>query len=148
MNLDPLSFALAQISSLIAGLNKKNFKSSVAELHALVTEHGFEAERYFIRCLFSAVDFASDGRQGSKDYHQLQLLIQECHLQDRTSSGTSSTPTGVPLFSGPNFPHLLQYAVENPLNHQKTLRPSKELLTNVSSHLKLSRFQVKKKSFL
>ena len=33
MNLDSLSFALAEISYLVANLTKKNFRSSVAEIN-------------------------------------------------------------------------------------------------------------------
>lgn len=52
MNLDSLSFALAEISYSVANLTKKNFKSSVAEISHLVSQHGAEADRHLFRCLF------------------------------------------------------------------------------------------------
>ncbi|KAJ8302562.1 hypothetical protein KUTeg_018958 [Tegillarca granosa] len=70
MNLDSLSFALAEISYSVANLTKKNFKSSVGEITHLVSQHGSEADRHLFRCLFSHVDFSGDGRSSGKDFHQ------------------------------------------------------------------------------
>lgn len=103
MNLDSLSFALAEISYSVANLTKKNFKSSVAEISHLVSQHGAEADRHLFRCLFSHVDFSGDGRSSGKDFHQTQFLIQEFGN----------------LLGKPNFVSTLCYAIDNPLHHQK-----------------------------
>ncbi|KAL5022887.1 hypothetical protein ScPMuIL_002042 [Solemya velum] len=125
MNLDSLSFAVAEISYLVANLTKKNFKSSVSEINHLVTKHGAEADRHLFRCLFSHVDFSGDGKSSGKDFHQTQFLIQEC--------GT--------LLSKPNFLSILCYTIDNPLHHQKSLKPSAQLFPQISKVLKLSRVQ-------
>ncbi|KAK3085676.1 hypothetical protein FSP39_006989 [Pinctada imbricata] len=125
MNLDSLSFALAEISYSVANLTKKNFKSSVSEITHLVGQHGAEADRHLFRCLFSHVDFSGDGRSSGKDFHQTQFLIQEFNN----------------LLGKPNFVSTLCYAIDNPLHHQKSLRPSAQLFPQVSRVLKLSRVQ-------
>ncbi|XP_062589790.1 CCR4-NOT transcription complex subunit 1-like isoform X3 [Saccostrea cucullata] len=125
MNLDSLSFALAEISYSVANLTKKNFKSSVAEISHLVSQHGAEADRHLFRCLFSHVDFSGDGRSSGKDFHQTQFLIQEFGN----------------LLGKPNFVSTLCYAIDNPLHHQKSLKPSSQLFTQVSRVLKLTRVQ-------
>ena len=125
MNLDSLSFALAEISYSVANLTKKNFKSSIIEISHLVNQHGEEADRHLFRCLFSHVDFSGDGRSSGKDFHQTQYLIQEC----------------CSLLSKPNFVSILCYSVDNPLHHQKNLKPSLHLLPQISKVLKLNRVQ-------
>lgn len=125
MNLDSLSFALAEISYSVANLTKKNFKSSIAEISHLVNQHGAEADRHLFRCLFSHVDFSGDGRSSGKDFHQTQYLIQECCT----------------LLSKPNFVSILCYSIDNPLHHQKNLKPSLHLLPQISKVLKLNRVQ-------
>ncbi|WAR11775.1 CNOT1-like protein [Mya arenaria] len=89
MNLDSLSFALAEISYSVANLTKKNFRSSVAEIN------------------------------------HTQFLIQEC---------TS-------LLSKPNFVSTLCFAIDSPLHHQKTLKPSPHLFPQISKLLRLTRVQ-------
>ncbi|CAL1280479.1 unnamed protein product [Larinioides sclopetarius] len=103
MNLDSLSFALSNISYSVANLTKKNFKSSVQEISRLVTCHGLEAERHLLRCLFSHVDFSGDGKSSGKDFHQTQLLIQEC----------------ASILHKPNFVSTFCYAIDCPLQQQK-----------------------------
>ncbi|KAL4234231.1 CCR4-NOT transcription complex subunit 1 [Mactra antiquata] len=125
MNLDSLSFALAEISYSVANLTKKNFRSSVAEINHLVSQHGAEADRHLFRCLFSHVDFSSDGKSAGKDFHQTQFLIQECAT----------------LLSKPNFVSTLCFAVDSPLHQQKTLRPSAHLFPQISKILRLTRVQ-------
>lgn len=125
MNLDSLSFALAEISYSVANLTKKNFRSSVAEINHLVSQHGAEADRHLFRCLFSHVDFSSDGKTAGKDFHQTQFLIQECSS----------------LLSKPNFVSTLCFAIESPLHHQKTLKPSAYLFPQISKILRLTRVQ-------
>ncbi|CAH1270308.1 CNOT1 [Branchiostoma lanceolatum] len=125
MNLDSLSLALSQISYAVANLSKKNFKSSVAEISRLVDQHGPEADRHLYRCLFSHVDFSGDGKSGGKDYHQTQLLIQECET----------------LITKPTFVSTLCYAVDFPLHHQKSLKPSVQLFPQLTKVLKLNKIQ-------
>uniref|UniRef100_T1ISW7 CCR4-NOT transcription complex subunit 1 n=1 Tax=Strigamia maritima TaxID=126957 RepID=T1ISW7_STRMM len=125
MNLDSLSFALSYISHSVANLTKKNYKSTVQELSYLVVQHGLEAERHLLRCLFSHVDFSGDGKSSGKDFHQTQYLIQEC----------------VSLITKSNFISNLCYAVDNPLHHQKSLKPSAQLFPQLSKVLKLTRVQ-------
>nr|XP_006813651.1 PREDICTED: CCR4-NOT transcription complex subunit 1-like [Saccoglossus kowalevskii] len=123
MNLDSLSLALSQISYSVANLTKKNYKSSVADISRLVSQHGPEADRHLFRCLFSHVDFSGDGRSSGKDFHQ--FLIQECAT----------------LITKPNFISTLCYAVDNPLHHQKSLKASTQLFPQLSKVLKLTRVQ-------
>ncbi|CAH1779661.1 unnamed protein product [Owenia fusiformis] len=125
MNLDSLSFALSQITYSVANLTKKNYKSSISDISNLVTNHGAEAERHLLRCLFSNVDFSGDGKTTGKDYHQIQYLIQESSL----------------LITKPNFVSILCYAVDNPLHQQKSIRPSTQLISQISRVLKLSHVQ-------
>uniref|UniRef100_T1DC70 CCR4-NOT transcription complex subunit 1 n=1 Tax=Cupiennius salei TaxID=6928 RepID=T1DC70_CUPSA len=122
MNLDSLSFALSNISYSVANLTKKNSKSSVQEISRLVAHHGIEAERHLLRCLFSHVDFSGDGKSSGKDYHQTQFLIQEC----------------ASILNRPNFVSTFCYAIDCPLQQQKSLRPSAHLLPQLSKVLKLS----------
>ncbi|XP_035217967.1 CCR4-NOT transcription complex subunit 1-like [Stegodyphus dumicola] len=125
MNLDSLSFALSNISYSVANLTKKNFKSSVQEISRLVAHHGLEAERHLLRCLFSHVDFSGDGKSSGKDFHQTQFLIQECAY----------------ILNKPNFVSTFCYALDCPLQQQKSLRPSANLLPQLSRVLKLSSVQ-------
>jgi len=71
----------------------------------LVTSHGLEADRHLLRCLFSHIDFSAEGSKtsSSKDFHQIQLLVQEC----------------VALLTKPALISNLCYALDNPLHHQK-----------------------------
>ncbi|XP_022241734.1 CCR4-NOT transcription complex subunit 1-like [Limulus polyphemus] len=125
MNLDSLSFALSQISYSVTNLTKKNFKSGVQEISRLVAQHGLEAERHLLRCLFSHIDFSGDGKSSGKDFHQIQYLTQEC----------------ASLISKPSFVSNLCSAIDKPLHHQKSLRSSSQLLSNLSKVLKLTRVQ-------
>ncbi|XP_060561916.1 CCR4-NOT transcription complex subunit 1-like [Ruditapes philippinarum] len=125
MNLDSLSFALAEISYSVANFTKKNYRSSVAEINHLVSQHGAEADRHLFRCLFSHVDFSSDGKSAGKDIHQTQFLIQECNS----------------LLTKPNFVSTLCFAIDSPLHHQKTLKPSVHLFSQISKILRLTRVQ-------
>ncbi|XP_069701670.1 CCR4-NOT transcription complex subunit 1 isoform X3 [Periplaneta americana] len=127
MNLDSLSFTLSQISYLVANLTKKNYKQSAQELSHLVTSYGLEADRHLLRCLFSHIDFSAEGSKtsSSKDFHQIQLLVQECAA----------------LLTKPTLISNLCYALDNPLHHQKTLKPSAQLFPQLSKVLKLTPVQ-------
>ncbi|XP_070201958.1 CCR4-NOT transcription complex subunit 1-like isoform X11 [Littorina saxatilis] len=125
MNLDSLSFALAEISYSVANLTKKNYKASVAEINHLVLQHGAEADGHLFRCLLSHIDFSGDGKSSGKDLYQIQYLTTDnSHFLGR-----------------PNFISILCNAVDNPLHHQKTLKPSTQLLSQLSKVLKLNRVQ-------
>ncbi|GIY98436.1 CCR4-NOT transcription complex subunit 1 [Caerostris extrusa] len=60
-----------------------------------------------------------------KDFHQTQLLIQECAF----------------ILQRPNFVSTFCYAIDCPLQQQKSLRPSSSLLSQLSKVLKLSSVQ-------
>nr|CAD7424776.1 unnamed protein product [Timema monikensis] len=127
MNLDSLSFTLSQISYLVTNLSKKNYKQSAQELLHLVTSYGLEADRHLLRCLFSHIDFSAEGSKtsSSKDYYQIQLLAQE----------------SCALLTKPALISNLCYAIDNPLHHQKTLKPSPQLFLHLSKVLKLTPVQ-------
>uniref|UniRef100_A0A0K2T7H7 CCR4-NOT transcription complex subunit 1 n=1 Tax=Lepeophtheirus salmonis TaxID=72036 RepID=A0A0K2T7H7_LEPSM len=121
MNLESLSFALSQISYLIASLTKKNYKSSTSECLSLISTFGPEAERHLFRCLFSRVDFSLENKPPISQ--ELQFLISK--VDDLLSSQS-------------HFVSVLCFSLDNPLHHQKTLRPSPDLLSNLSLNLRLS----------
>ncbi|XP_059164399.1 CCR4-NOT transcription complex subunit 1-like isoform X2 [Physella acuta] len=125
MNLDPLSFALSEISYTVANLNKKNYKQSIAAINHLVNQHGAEADRHLFRCLFSHIDFSGDGKSSGKDLHQIQYLSQEFGA----------------LLTKPNFISILCYSIDNPLQQQNSLKPSAHLFPQISRVLHLTRVQ-------
>nr|QOW64962.1 hypothetical protein [Lymnaea stagnalis] len=125
MNLDPLSFALSEISYTIANLTKKNFKQSFAAINHLVNQHGAEADRHLFRCLFSHIDFSGDGKSSGKDLLQIQYLSQEFGA----------------LLTKPNFISILCYSIDNPLQQQNSLKPSAHLFAQISRVLHLTRVQ-------
>jgi len=126
MNLDPLSFALSEISYTVTNLNKKNYKQSVAAINHLVSQHGAEADRHLFRCLFSHIDFSGgDGKSNGKDQYQVQYLSQEFAV----------------LLAKANFVSILCYSIDNPLQQQNNLKPSVHLLPQISRVLKLTRVQ-------
>nr|CAD7196956.1 unnamed protein product [Timema douglasi] len=93
----------------------------------LVTSYGLEADRHLLRCLFSHIDFSAEGSKtsSSKDYYQIQLLAQE----------------SCALLTKPALISNLCYAIDNPLHHQKTLKPSPQLFLHLSKVLKLTPVQ-------
>jgi len=111
MNLDPLSFALSQISYLVIGLTKKNYRSSVSECRDLVSQFGFEVQRHLLRCLFSQVPPEATpsitGEKSIKDNLQFQFLVEECE-----SLCWSST-----------FISVLCWCVDNPLEGGTIITP-------------------------
>ncbi|CAG5118083.1 unnamed protein product, partial [Candidula unifasciata] len=125
MNLDPLSFALSEISYTVANLTKKNYKQSIAAINHLVNQHGAEADRHLFRCLFSYIDFSGDGKSSGKDFYQIQFLSQEFGS----------------LLTKPNFVSILCYSIDNPLQQQTSLKPSPHLFSQISRVLHLSRVQ-------
>ncbi|RZF38916.1 hypothetical protein LSTR_LSTR005163 [Laodelphax striatellus] len=129
MNLDSLSFTLSQISYLVTNLSKKNYKSSVQEISQLTSQQGVEADRHLLRCLLSQVDWSLaegglrslSGGPGA----QVQLLAHECAA----------------LLAKPALVSNLCFAIDHPLYHQKTLKPSNQLLPTLSKVLKLTPVQ-------
>lgn len=123
MNLSPLSYSLQRITFAVSNLSKRNFKLYVDEIYNIVSVLGTEAERHFIRCLFSTVDFSADNRSSNKDTLQVQLLSQEFPSLTHKS----------------NFISTICFAIENPLPSQKTLKTSNhQLLNQVAKVLKFS----------
>ncbi|CAB3987607.1 CCR4-NOT transcription complex subunit 1 isoform X5 [Paramuricea clavata] len=122
---DATYLALSQISFLVTDLSKKNYKSSMAQIQNLVEQHGAEAERHYLRSLFSSIDFSAESKGTGKDFHQVQLLSQECQT----------------LICKTNFISIVCYAIENQEQHQKSLKPSSHLLPQISKVLKFSRVQ-------
>ncbi|CAF0914580.1 unnamed protein product [Brachionus calyciflorus] len=126
MNLDNLSFSLAQIQYLIANLNKKNFKSSQTEIQNIIENHGFEAERHLFRCLVSSIDFNAEAiKTTGKDYHHTQLFKDFL----------------INYLAKPNFCTILCYAFENPLQIQESIKFPVNLVSQISKLLKLNQLQ-------
>lgn len=127
MNLDSLSFTLSQISYLVVNLSKKNFRESAQELSVLVQWKGLEADRHLLRCLLSYVNFSTGEppEPSAKDYYQAQLLNQEC----------------TNLLSKPSLISNLCYAIDHPLQQQKTLNPSPKFFLHLRKVLGLTLVQ-------
>jgi CCR4-NOT transcription complex subunit 1 len=92
-----VSFAqplLWQIRYLITGLSKKNFKSSVAELHQLITLYGYDAQLFFLRTLIEEIELRDFTKSG-KDQLKAQLLQTE--LLTLVSDGQLGDGTGMLL---------------------------------------------------
>ncbi|CAO1323562.1 unnamed protein product [Diamesa serratosioi] len=124
MNQDSLTFTLTQISYLVFNLNKKNFQQSSREISELCKQFGLEAERHLLRCLFSSIDFA-DSQNSYKNSLQAKLLSSELSSILNRSSFVSS----------------LCFALENPFAQQKTLRPTQNLINQISRSLNCSQIQ-------
>ncbi|KAJ0400375.1 hypothetical protein ATCC90586_008488 [Pythium insidiosum] len=65
-----------QIHYLVTNLNKKNFKSNVAELNQLVGLYGEDARIFLLNCLVKDIDFR-DTRNQHRDALKIQLLQHE-----------------------------------------------------------------------
>eukprot|EP01102_Stenamoeba_stenopodia_P006983 TRINITY_DN1952_c0_g1_i4.p1 TRINITY_DN1952_c0_g1~~TRINITY_DN1952_c0_g1_i4.p1 ORF type:complete len:1011 (-),score=209.50 TRINITY_DN1952_c0_g1_i4:491-3523(-) len=88
----------SQIRFLVGNLNKKNFKSSVAELKQITTLYGYESFVYLLQILFHQIDFRE--QKGNKDQLKLQLLGQQISE----------------ISSAPNFATILTLAILNGLD--------------------------------
>ncbi|KAL7055945.1 hypothetical protein AAHC03_022720 [Spirometra sp. Aus1] len=122
-----LSLAIFQLDYLISAISKKSFKANAAEINQLLFHNGNALERHFLRALFSTIDFSPyEVKNTSKEFNQIQLLAHE--LQSAQSR--------------PNFTSLVCFAVQHSLNAPKwQLKPSRQLLSQVSRMLKLNRVQ-------
>lgn len=99
------------------------------EISQLTSQQGVEADRHLLRCLLSQVDWSLaegglrslSGGPGA----QVQLLAHECAA----------------LLAKPALVSNLCFAIDHPLYHQKTLKPSNQLLPTLSKVLKLTPVQ-------
>jgi CCR4-NOT transcription complex subunit 1 len=67
-----------QIRYLVTNLNKKNFKSSVAELNQLIDLYGQDSRLFLIQCLVEETDFRDQrAHHQHKDYQKILLLAHE-----------------------------------------------------------------------
>ena len=139
MNLNPLSFALSQITYLVENLNKKNFKSSQSEIQSLLDLHGVEAERHLFRTLFASIDFSSDssGQNPNNNNKINQSLL--------STSGANSTATGkhshqIQLLREFFLVHVNRPSFGTILEHSLT-DSSNNNLTQISKALKLNSLQ-------
>ncbi|CCI49970.1 unnamed protein product [Albugo candida] len=66
-----------QIQYLVTNFNKKNFKSSVAELNQLVDLYGDDARIFLLNCLVKGIDFRDNKASHHKDSLKIQLLAHE-----------------------------------------------------------------------
>ncbi|XP_065316483.1 CCR4-NOT transcription complex subunit 1-like isoform X2 [Gordionus sp. m RMFG-2023] len=123
MNLDPLSFALAEIDYALKTLSKSSYKANAAEISQLVGNFGFEGERHLIKSIYSEIDF-SDYRTINKEYPQIQYLKQEYNN----------------IINKSNFISLICNAIENIVKIQKHLKVP-QILSQLSKLSKLSRVE-------
>ncbi|GAB0100187.1 CCR4-NOT transcription complex subunit 1 [Sergentomyia squamirostris] len=125
MNQDSLSFTLTQISYLVSTLNKKNYDKNSRQLHQIVDDFGLEAERHYLRCLFSAIDFGDP-------------QIAKHSLQAKLVSGDLLF-----LLGKPTFVSTICYIFENCFlpPTQKTLKLSPNFLNSVARTLSLSQIK-------
>lgn len=75
---------LWQIRNIVTGLNKKNLKSSVAELNQIIELYGHDARVLQLQCLLESVDFKAikDGvREQAPKLQLLQHAITQCVVQ-------------------------------------------------------------------
>uniref|UniRef100_A0A240PK76 Uncharacterized protein n=1 Tax=Anopheles epiroticus TaxID=199890 RepID=A0A240PK76_9DIPT len=125
MNQEPFTYALSQISHLVSNVNKKNSPATARQLTQLVKDFGLEADRHLLRCLFSSIDFGDATHSASRGYCQARLLATE-------------------LASLTNKPQLVAnvcFAVDNPFPQQKSLKPTSNLLTQISKTLSCTPIQ-------
>lgn len=90
----------------------------------LVKQFGLEADRHLLRCLFSSVDFA-DATQVAKNSLQAKLLSTELTSLLNKSSLISN----------------ICFAVDNCLAQQKSLKPTQNLINQISKSLNCSPIQ-------
>lgn len=151
MNLDALSFSLAQINYLIANLNKRNFKASQSEIQSIIETSGstgaFEVERHLFRNLLSTIDFNNHVESTAQQQQQSAGNSSNpgtpgTSTPTGTSNSSSSTPVGAKLttigkdhhqqqllkeflctyLTKPHFSTLLCYCIDNPLQLQEVIK--------------------------
>jgi CCR4-NOT transcription complex subunit 1 len=98
-----------QIRYLVTNLNKKNFKSSVAELNQLIDLYGQDSRLFLIQCLVEETDFRDQrAHHQHKDYQKILLLAHEisqatakpnfasiiCQVLESQTSGSRARPSG------------------------------------------------------
>ncbi|KAL1130932.1 hypothetical protein AAG570_012173 [Ranatra chinensis] len=120
MNLDSLTLTLSQISYLVNNLSKKNYTASVQELSELIRTFGFEADRHYLRCLFTYFETGVT----CKESLQLQLLSEEFGA----------------LLTKPAVVSCICFTFDNPLASKGT-KPANQILTHFSKAIKLNPVQ-------
>nr|CCA26834.1 hypothetical protein ALNC14_129780 [Albugo laibachii Nc14] len=78
-----------QIQYLVTNFNKKNFKSSVAELNQLVDLYGDDARIFLLNCLVKGIDFRDNKASHHKDSLKIQLLAHEIAQASSRSNFTT-----------------------------------------------------------
>ena len=71
MNCNSFLLALSQISYLVDNLTKKSYRASQQKIQHIMNQHGPEADRHLLGCLFSHVDFSGNGKSSGKDFLQV-----------------------------------------------------------------------------
>lgn len=71
MNCNSFLLALSQISYLVDNLTKKSYRASQQKIQHIMNQHGPEADRHLLGCLFSHVDFSGNGKSSGKDFHMI-----------------------------------------------------------------------------
>lgn len=130
MNQEPCSYALTQITGLVANLNKKNFAASSRQIAQFVKDFGVEADRHLLRALFSAIDFSSDAPPNPAQAQTQNGLLIRLLSEELTG-----------LLTKPQLVGNVCYAVDNLLPQQKTLKSSPHLVAQVSTALGCSPIQ-------
>ncbi|CAH8569108.1 unnamed protein product [Heterobilharzia americana] len=119
-----ISTVFSQIESLVYFRNKKNHKSNHSEINQIIKLYASEAERHFIRCLFSSID-CSNETKSQKDLHQVQYFSQELSK----------------LLTKFNFVSLICYSIEKPLlTHKNDISPIR-LFSQITQISTLNRLQ-------
>jgi CCR4-NOT transcription complex subunit 1 len=145
---DSLSFALTQISYLVFNINKRNFSQNLRLINKLVQQFGLEADRHYLRCLFSSIDFGDV--QAAKNSPQAKLLSNEltalldkpslisniCFAFDNQISyqkATNFKPNIHQISKTLNFSSIQEVALTLALVHSSNI----ELEKSAENHLKI-----------
>jgi len=71
-----------QIRYLVTGLTKKNYKSSVSELHHLISLYGYDAQVFFLRTLIEEIQFQDAKHGGGQGRDQLKVQLLQNELRE------------------------------------------------------------------
>ncbi|XP_055387570.1 CCR4-NOT transcription complex subunit 1 [Condylostylus longicornis] len=108
---EPQIISLTQISYLVNNLTKKNFAQNCGIIRQIVETFGLESDRHYLRCLFSAINFAEPQ---STPLH-CKLLEQELNSQ----------------LTKPAFISNICFAIDNCFPNQKTLKTTTSLIPQI-----------------
>eukprot|EP00039_Didymoeca_costata_P023184 m.6279 g.6279 ORF g.6279 m.6279 type:complete len:2271 (+) comp3509_c0_seq1:242-7054(+) len=112
-----------QISYIVSGLSKKNYKTSLNDLHQLLTHYGPSAGAHLIKCLLKSINIG-DGKGGKDGLFQTMLLREELPA----------------LLSKDEYLATILVALESPDNLQKGKFPP-SFLPQLARLAKLNVFQ-------